>query len=264
MNNIPKSIYQTWKTKHNIDSKISEYIDNTKRMNPDMKYHLYDDQDCEDFIKKEFPYYYHIYQSLEIPVQKADLWRYLIIYKYGGYYLDIDCYTTHSLLDIKIPQRYNDNKHLLIVDIEFPRPLCYFGMPRNPQYGQYWFAATPRHPAIRKVIHKIIANIKNKELLLEDKNTIDKTLYLTGPVPWTDEIESSDDANIYKIKFNLADSLSTMGPFMCKRMKNYKNGPVTHFCQGSWKDQGNYKLIIIFLFVLFIFIFIVWYRSSPV
>jgi hypothetical protein len=65
----------------------TEYI---KRMNPRFKYQLFDDNDCHDFIRDNF----HVsvlnaFNKLIPGAYKADLWRYCVLYKLGGIYLDI-------------------------------------------------------------------------------------------------------------------------------------------------------------------------------
>ena len=46
---------------------------------------------CDDFMKNNFDdKIYKAYSLLPMGVMKADLWRYCIIYKYGGIYSDTD------------------------------------------------------------------------------------------------------------------------------------------------------------------------------
>jgi len=52
-NKIPKIIHQTYPTK-NINSDIQNNINNLKKLNPDYKYILYDDDDIIDFIKNNY------------------------------------------------------------------------------------------------------------------------------------------------------------------------------------------------------------------
>jgi hypothetical protein len=86
---IPKIIYQTWATK-DLPPKMAECVARLKKSNPDFKYELYDDADCKEFIKTEFePDVLAAYNSLIPGAFKADLWRYCILYKRGGFYIDI-------------------------------------------------------------------------------------------------------------------------------------------------------------------------------
>lgn len=269
MNPIPNYIFQTWKTKKNIDSKRKRYIKTVKLYNPDMEYFLYDDEDCSQFVQDKFPQYYTLYTQLKIPVQKADLWRYLVIYYYGGYYLDIDCKSVRGFSNIKIPP--DNKKDLLITEIENPVPLKPIdGFPRNPQYAQYWFGATPRHPAIKKVIERVIKNIQSRNA--KSKNTQlknaksknygkgdEETLYLTGPVPWTDGIKNHmkhHTKDIYCIQPNYADVCAVK--IDTQLIHNYKNTPVIHCADGSWRteDNSNYLTVVMVIIVILIFVYL--------
>ena len=249
---IPNYIFQTWKTK-DADSKRTKYINTIKLFNPNSEYFLYDDYDCDKFVRDKFPQYYPFYKQLKLPVQKADLWRYLIIYYYGGYYLDIDCKAVRSFNNVYIPNKYRKNKNLLIVETENPAPLKPLdGYPRNPQYAQYWFGATPSHPAIMKVIQRVIHNIKvNKN---SRRVSDGATLYLTGPVPWTDGINDYQHSNhsneVYMIRRNLADVCSV--GIDTQLLHKYKNTPIIHQAAGSWRDKtkDNDSVIVLAVTIL--------------
>jgi mannosyltransferase OCH1-like enzyme len=87
---IPLNIYQTWHTK-NLPTKMQENVNCLKRQNPEFKYYLYDDYDCREFIKKNFDKdVLNAFDTLIPGAYKADLWRYCILYKNGGIYLDIN------------------------------------------------------------------------------------------------------------------------------------------------------------------------------
>jgi mannosyltransferase OCH1-like enzyme len=88
-NKIPKIIYQTWHSKE-LPSKMTECIDRLKRANPEFEYRFYTDDDCRSFIKDNFDTdVLDAYNSLLPGAFKADLWRYCVLYKTGGVYLDI-------------------------------------------------------------------------------------------------------------------------------------------------------------------------------
>ena len=86
---IPLIIHQTWKTK-DLDGKFKQGVQSWKTLNPEFEHRLYDDTDCLNFVKINYPMYLQFYKNLELPVHKADIFRYLVIHKYGGIYTDID------------------------------------------------------------------------------------------------------------------------------------------------------------------------------
>jgi len=78
---VPLNIFQC-----GIDKKMisNDLIENNKEFN----YFFFDEQDCENFILNNYPdNVYNAYKSL-IPFDyKMDLWKYCILYKYGGIYI---------------------------------------------------------------------------------------------------------------------------------------------------------------------------------
>ena len=86
---IPLNIFQTWHTKL-LSLKMNTCVQTIKQMNPKFKYELFDDNDCRNFIYANFPLkVLNAFDSLVPGAYKADLWRYCILYKRGGIYLDI-------------------------------------------------------------------------------------------------------------------------------------------------------------------------------
>jgi hypothetical protein len=51
---------------------------------------FYDDLNCEEFIESEYPEFLQTYLSYPEGILRADIWRVLVLYKYGGVYADID------------------------------------------------------------------------------------------------------------------------------------------------------------------------------
>src|SRR5690242_3234613 len=93
---IPKRIIQTNKS---LDLPLLEKaaVANIRLLNPDFEYLFFDDKQVEDFIAKEFPEYRTVFDSFPIPVQKYDFFRYLAIYRLGGFYFDMDVFLASNL-----------------------------------------------------------------------------------------------------------------------------------------------------------------------
>lgn len=89
---IPKIIHQTYVDLDSV-KKIKTYEYCQKKiieLHPDFEYRFYSDSDMDKIIKKYFFEYYHIWNSLEIKILKVDIFRYFIMYLYGGIYCDMD------------------------------------------------------------------------------------------------------------------------------------------------------------------------------
>jgi len=90
---IPKTIHQTGKTR-SLSKDLRKYQISWIKHNPEYKYQFYDDDDCEQFVRNHFPSLLQTYKNFPVPVQRADFFRYLVVYECGGIYadLDVECY----------------------------------------------------------------------------------------------------------------------------------------------------------------------------
>lgn len=87
---IEKNIFQSWYTV-NLHPLVQKKIDFMKKSNPEYTYNLYTDDDMDNFVNEYFKgEIAECYNRLNIIVAKVDFWRYLVLYKYGGIYLDMD------------------------------------------------------------------------------------------------------------------------------------------------------------------------------
>lgn len=86
---IPLNIYQTWHSK-TLPPLMEKNVDVIKLHNANFNYYLFDDNECREFIQNNFPEpVLHAFDKLVPGAYKADLWRYCVLYKNGGIYLDI-------------------------------------------------------------------------------------------------------------------------------------------------------------------------------
>ena len=88
---FPLVVFQTWKTKINLPKPIVRLRKWNERLNPNFEFVLMDDDDIMSFLKKEYPQEWKRYRRINPHYGpcRADFFRYLIIYHYGGIYLDI-------------------------------------------------------------------------------------------------------------------------------------------------------------------------------
>lgn len=86
---IPCNIFQTWQDKK-LPPLMYLAITNIKRLNPRFRHYLFDDNECREFIKNNFDSdVLNTYDCLIPGAYKADIWRYCVLYKKGGIYLDV-------------------------------------------------------------------------------------------------------------------------------------------------------------------------------
>jgi len=87
---IPKSIFQTWKTKEINHIVLKQLQDSWKIHNPSYEYTLWDDEENRDFIEKYYPDFLSIYDGYDVNIKRVDAVRYFYLYHYGGIYADLD------------------------------------------------------------------------------------------------------------------------------------------------------------------------------
>lgn len=86
---IPPNLFQTWHSKI-LPPLMASSVAKLRQTNPRFNYFLFDDNDCREFIKNNFSLeVLNAFDTLKPGAYKADLWRYCILYKKGGVYLDI-------------------------------------------------------------------------------------------------------------------------------------------------------------------------------
>ena len=83
---IPRVIHQTFMTK-SLPAELQENVDNLKRLNPGWTHLLHDDDDIQAFILDNYgPGVLSYYERINprYGAARADLFRYLLLYKSGG------------------------------------------------------------------------------------------------------------------------------------------------------------------------------------
>ena len=139
---IPKIVWQTHECEYNELPEL--YRSNSQTwINgfSDWKYVYHTRNDRYSFVKKYFPEYIKIYSHIIPGIYQADFWRYLVLYKFGGLYADMDSiYTGESL---------TFNKGLTISTNTI-------GFPEDTPYQNAWIASDAKNETLKKVIDELI------------------------------------------------------------------------------------------------------------
>lgn len=144
---IPKKIHQTWETK-NITPGIQSYIDKLKNLNPDFDYKLYDKDDRETFLKEHFDdKVFQAYSRIVPGAMKTDLWRYCLLYEYGGIFSDIDLDYISPL-----PEVINGFSFVCPIDLDND-----FNSPHQALNG--FLCSSPGHPILKHCIDLVVSNV---------------------------------------------------------------------------------------------------------
>ena len=177
---IPRVIHQTYKT-NDLPTEIFESVQRLKTMNPTFEYKFYNDEDCIEFIKENYDEEtLSLYLSIN-PIYgaaRADFFRYLLMYKVGGVYLDIKSCTITPLEETLLPT----DEFLLThwKGLDWADELNYkFG-----EFQNWHIICRPEHPFLHRVIEIVKENIKNY-IGGADKGSV---LRVTGPIAYSKAI----------------------------------------------------------------------------
>jgi len=174
---IEKNLFQTWFTK-DLHPNVQQVVDNIKALNPEYAYRIFDDAEMDQFVNEHYPgEIADCYHRLNIIVAKADFWRYLVLYKYGGVYLDID-----ASIDRPLHELMKDADEAIIT------------AEGNPDvYVQWCMMYKKEHPILKRVIEIVVDNIKNNRYPNDVMN-------MTGPCALTrafNEIQSETFGQVF-------------------------------------------------------------------
>jgi hypothetical protein len=143
---IPQRIIQTAKDAGSLSLKQRAAIANLRLLNTGFDYLFFDDEHVRSFLDREFPQYRSLFESFRYSIQRYDFFRYLAVYRYGGFYFDLDVLLACGLSDL-----VNRGCVFPFEGLTFSRFLRdEHGM--DWQIGNYGFGAAAGHPFLQAVI----------------------------------------------------------------------------------------------------------------
>jgi mannosyltransferase OCH1-like enzyme len=158
---IPKIVFQTSRSRY-ITPALYKFTQ-TWRFEG-WSYYFYDDDAVMRILREDFPEFPHLRllteKCVEYGTMKADLWRYLIVWKYGGLYADLDSVPSSNFTNTTI--KVDDDSFFVVENIHL--------------LSQYFMSASPRHPLMYYAIQQSLSNL----LTAKDTGELDASLE-TGP-----------------------------------------------------------------------------------
>lgn len=221
---IPKIIWQTYKDPYDtLPQYMKDATETWKGRNPEYEWKYMDDKEASRFVLKEYGRkWYNIFMNVPVGVMRGDIWRYMIIYKYGGVYADLDteCWQPIST--------WMKDDYDMIVCPETSHHFC-----------QWTFAAAPNSPIIKSVLDEIFKRFQNPDFT--------KAHFVhnyTGPAVWTHGINNALGLNVKNLidDFELINSNENarMNKFYCyggEEWRIFHFQAVKHiYGSQNWKD----------------------------
>lgn len=121
-----KIIHQIWlQGEDNLPKDYRNYLKEYRNM-PGYKHMLWDDVSIRKLIKNTFPHLIKVYDYYPFWVMRVDLVKYVILYNYGGFYVDMDTKPLKSFDD-------------LIIQSKGKPIVTYYDIRENPKYKHFSF-----------------------------------------------------------------------------------------------------------------------------
>ena len=162
---IPKIIHQIW-VEGEVPYKLRRFADSVKTLNPDWQYKLWTGGEMEDWVKVHYPDLIDVYQNhANSAIHKANMFRYLVLSKMGGVYMDMDfeCIKPLNFLFHKFVKY-----HELVVSL-----VCFYPDERKDKYLNAFIGCIPGHPFWDELIKELCKRVRdNKYVQLRSTGTL--------------------------------------------------------------------------------------------
>jgi inositol phosphorylceramide mannosyltransferase catalytic subunit len=146
---IPELVIQTGKD-ISLPLRQRAVASNIKLLNPGYEHLFFDDADVVNFIDNEFPHYRAVFDAFQYPIQRYDFFRYLAVYRYGGFYFDLDVLLASDLSPLL--------ENSCVFPFEGLTVSRYLreNLGMDWMIGNYAFGAVPGHPFLKAVIENCV------------------------------------------------------------------------------------------------------------
>ncbi|TLD20599.1 hypothetical protein PspLS_08753 [Pyricularia sp. CBS 133598] len=223
--------------------------------NPGYDFEFLTDKSGDDFVKKHYswnPNIVNTFLPITIPIIKADLLRYLILYEKGGIWNDLDV-SCEAPIDEWIPEKYKSNV-ATVVGMEFDSDKWL------RQIASWTIMAKPKQPhfliAVEGCLEDVAATAKRLGIPISElkRNQLDDIIDVSGPRRMTRsifqslskslnrEVGNNDIANVTEPRL-LGDVLIMPDHSFADSMNMWwgDKAPgrklVVHHYAGSWKNE---------------------------
>lgn len=156
---ISKVVWSTWRDTR-FGRSHARAIEDFRARNPDHEFRIVSHEERDHFVREQFADHpiRQVFDAARFQPMKADIWRYLVLLKYGGWYFDIKSCLRVPLSSIAAPgvdavvsfEKARDKR--LAAEQSHPEVLH----PGHPVLN-WGFAARPGHPLLARAIDAIVA-----------------------------------------------------------------------------------------------------------
>lgn len=233
LDRIPARLIQTARDR-NLPPLAKASAANLKLLHPDWEYCFFDDREVKAFVATEFPEYLSVFDGFPRLIQRFDFFRYLAIYRWGGFYFDLD-----MLLWSKLDALLDSNCVFPFEELTMNQ---YLRKSRGMDWeiGNYAFGAAPGHPFLKAIIDNCVRAQKepawNTPMMTGIPSLFQfdfQVLNTTGPGLITRTLAENPD---------IAQDVDVLFPDdVCDPKSRHLFGSYgVHLMNGSWRDRGGY------------------------
>ncbi|KAF7945266.1 hypothetical protein EAE96_010044 [Botrytis aclada] len=242
-----------------VSAEAESFRNHCLDLSPSYEYEILDDEAASEYVYKWFsdrPDVITTYFSLNVPILRADLLRYLILWAEGGMWMDLDVSCDEVPIHRWVLKEYREAANL-VVGLEFDWPWENDNV-LHAQFTSWTIMAKPHSPHMMQVIDDILVGVDevarqhNVSLDGIQMGMIPQVVDLTGPKRMTWSIVKSlnrmlerelDDRDITGLRSAklVHDVLILPGNAFAASQSNFPKdqGPVlvTHHYAGTWKNK---------------------------
>lgn len=209
-------------------------VSGIRLLHPEFEHVLFSRSQIEEFIQTEFPEFKDVLASFPRPIQRFDFFRYLAVYRLGGFYFDLDVFLARSLRPLLNHECVFSFEELTISN--FLRRN--YGM--DWELANYGFGAAPENPFLRAIIENCIRGLKEPSWAQRMMEGIPRPFreplvapFMTGPGMVSRTLAENPD---------LAKDVTILFPDnVCDESTWHQFGDFgVHVQEGSWRSKNGY------------------------
>ena len=128
---------------------------NAKLLNPGFEHVLFSRTKMQSFLETEFPEFQQAIRAFRFPIQRFDFFRYLAVYRLGGFYFDLDLFLARALdplLECGCVFAFEELTISRFLRSEFKM---------DWELANYGFGAAAGHPFIGAIIENCVRGLKD-------------------------------------------------------------------------------------------------------
>jgi len=186
---IPRIIHQTY-GRRELPAALQSNVDALKARNPGWDYRFYDDAAIETFIREHYSAaVLALYLRIDpaYGAARADVFRYLLMYRLGGVYLDIKSRFLRPIDEVLdgdegfVISQWSNGKGERYEGSGLKAELAHI---EGGEFQQWHIIAAPGHPFLRAVLLELFARIESYRPWRDGVGKLG-VIRLTGPIMYT-------------------------------------------------------------------------------